>query len=105
MENIHLNLFETDNNKIISIKIYDVLNQDIYAYGYSIFDFIKKKKIILRNHLYHDFFKFNHEKDMIDSLLIDRRTMQKIISYDVYQIFDMSTNEFCDKFNIIEWTL
>ena len=42
---------------------------------------------------------------MIDSLLIDRRTMQKIISYDVYQIFDMSTNEFCDKFNIIEWTL
>jgi hypothetical protein len=105
VEKIHLNLFETDNNKIISIKIYDILNQDIYAYGYSIFDFIKKKKIILKHHIYHDFFKFNHEKDMNESLLIDRDTMQKVISYDVYDIFDMSKKEFCSKFHIIEWIL
>lgn len=105
MDNIHLSLFETDNKKIISIKIYDIENQDIYAYGYSVFDFIKKKKIILKHHMYHDFFKFNYEKDSIDSLLINRETMQKIISYDVYQIFDMSKHEFCYKFQIIEWIL
>lgn len=105
MENIHLTLFETDNQKIISIKIYDLLNQDVYAYGYSIFDFIKKKKIILKHHLYHDFLKFNYQKDIIDSLLINRDTMQKVISYDVYEIFDMSKIEFCQKFHIIEWIL
>lgn len=105
MENIHLNLFETDNKKIISIKIYDVSNKDIYAYGYSIFDFIKKKKIILRNHLYHDFFKFNHDKDIIDSIIINRDTMQAVISYDVYEIFNMSKREFYQEFKIIEWIL
>lgn len=105
MDNIYLNLFETDNQKIISIKIYDFINHDAYAYGYSVFDFIKKKKITLKDHLYHNFLQFNHKENINNSLIINRDVMIEIISYNVYDIFDMSKKEFFQNFEIIEFII
>lgn len=103
MDDIHVILFETDNSKIISIKIYDIVSQNFYAYGYSFNDILNKKKIYLKDNLYHDFIKINYKNDFLDSLIINRDVMSNIISYNVYDIFDMSKKQFCENFNIIEW--
>ena len=105
MDDIHVILFETDNSKIISIKIYDIVSQNFYAYGYSLNDILNKKKIYLKDNLYHRFIKINYKNDFLDSLIINRDVMDVIITYNVYDIFDMSKKQFCENFNIIEWIL
>lgn len=106
-KDIYLWLDETTNKRIIGIRVYDFPKLHIYAYGYRFFDSLRKEKIYLKNNLYKNLidFKYEYNKNISESISIEREIMMKIISYDLCLIFEMSKDDLYEKFNLSEWMI